>query len=387
MRTIYLDSNATTRPANEVIAAMDTALAEHWHNPSSGHRPGQAARHAVDLARESVARLLGCRDRDIIFTSGGTEADNLAILGSLAAQPGRNVIVTGRTEHEAIRDCAEVAAGRGAELIWLEVDQHGVIDCNALEDALTSRADDIALVTIMWANNETGVIQPIETIGNLCREHGVRFHTDAVQWVGKMPTKLDEMPIDLMSFSGHKFHGPKGAGGLFAGSGVRLEKRSIGGSQERERRGGTENTPGIAGLGAAADLAAAWLETDERDRLSTLRDRFETTILDTIDDVTINSSGAVRMWNTSNIAFKRLEAEAILMLLSERGVCASAGAACSTGSLEPSPVLTAMKIDPVFAHGAVRFSLSRFSTEDEIDEALAIVPEVIAKLRRSMASV
>ncbi|UCD75438.1 MAG: cysteine desulfurase [Phycisphaerales bacterium] len=387
MRTIYLDNNATTRPADEVVAAMNDALREHWHNPSSGHRPGQTARHGVDLARESVAKLLGCRDRQIVFTSGGTEADNLAILGSLASQPDRNAFVTSSTEHDAVRESAEVAEKAGAEIVWLPVDNNGVVDCNALEQTLKQRGRDIALVSIMWANNETGVIQPVETIGNLCREHDVRFHTDAVQWVGKAKTKVGEAPIDLLSFSGHKFHGPKGAGGVYIRPGVRLEKRSIGGAQERDRRGGTENTAGIAGLAAAADLAGKWLETDESARLAKLRDRFERAVIDSVDDVLINSAGAERMWNTSNIAFKRLEAEAVLMLLSERGVCASAGAACSTGSLEPSPVLMAMGVERVFAHGAVRFSLSRFTTEEEIDEALEIIPQAIAKLRSSMSAV
>ena len=243
MRPIYLDNNATTQPADEVVAAMNDALREHWQNPSSGHRPGQAARHSVDLARESVAKLIGCRDRQVIFTSGGTEADNLAILGSLASQADRNVFVTSGTEHDAVRETADLAEKAGAEIIWLPVDINGVVDCNALEETLKQRADDIALVSIMWGNNETGVIQPIEAIGSLCREHGVRFHTDAVQWVGKAETKVGGVPIDLLSFSGHKFHGPKGAGGLYIRGGVRLEKRSIGGAQERDQRGGTENTP------------------------------------------------------------------------------------------------------------------------------------------------
>jgi cysteine desulfurase len=387
MSIIYLDSNATTKPADEVVSAMAEALREHWPNPSSTHRAGQAVRQQVDLARETIAQLLGCKDREIIFTSGGTEADNLAILGSLAVQDDRNVLVTSRTEHDAVRDTAEVAAEAGAEIIWLPLDGEGVVDCSALEDLLKKRADEIALVSIMWANNETGVIQPIETIGSLCREHGVRFHTDAVQWVGKMPTNVSDLPIDLLSFSAHKFHGPKGIGGLYMRRGVRVAKRSIGGSQERDRRGGTENTPGIIGMSVAASLAQNWLASDERPRLEALRDRFEQHIVAEIDEVRINSAGGKRMWNTSNIAFRRLEADAIVLVLSENGMCASAGAACASGSLDPSPVLLAMGVPEDYAHGSIRFGLSRYTTDEEIDGALEIIPGVIERLRKSMSAV
>lgn len=387
MSTIYLDSNATTKPADEVVDAMTGALREHWPNPSSTHRAGQAVRQRVDLARATIAQCLGCKDRQIIFTSGGTEADNLAILGSLAAQNDRNVFVTSRTEHDAVRDTAEVAAEAGVEIIWLPLDGEGVVDCDALKDLLSKRADEIALVSIMWANNETGVIQPIETIGALCREHGVRFHTDAVQWVGKMPTNVSELPIDLLSFSAHKFHGPKGIGGLYMRRGVRVMKRSIGGSQERDRRGGTENTPGIIGMSTAARLAREWLSSDERTRLEALRDRFEQRIIAEIDEVRINSAGGQRMWNTANIAFRRLEADAIVLVLSENGICASAGAACASGSLDPSPVLMAMGVPEDYAHGSIRFSLSRYTTDEEIDKALEIIPGVIERLRGSMSAV
>jgi len=387
MSIIYLDSNATTKPADEVVDAMTGALREHWPNPSSTHRAGQAVRQQVDLARETIAEFLGCKDRQIVFTSGGTEADNLAILGSLAAQNERNVLVTSRTEHDAVRDTAEVAAEAGVEIIWLPLDGEGVVDCDALKDLLSRRADEIALVSIMWANNETGVIQPIETIGALCREHGVRFHTDAVQWVGKMPTNVSELPIDLLSFSAHKFHGPKGIGGLYMRRGVRVIKRSIGGSQERDRRGGTENTPGIVGMSVAARLAREWLSSDERKRLEALRDRFEQRIIAEIDEVRINSAGGQRMWNTANIAFRHLEADAIVLVLSENGICASAGAACASGSLEPSPVLLAMGVPEDYAHGSIRFSLSRYTTDEEIDKALQIIPGVIERLRGSLSAV
>ena len=387
MSVIYFDNNATTRPADEVVAAMDAALREFWQNPSSTHRAGQQVRRHVDLARQAVAELIGCEDRQIIFTSGGTEADNLAVFGTLEARPERTVLVSSRTEHDAIRDAVEHAGRHGAEVVWLPLDADGIVDCNALEDVLRRRASEIALVTIMWANNETGVIQPIETIGGLCREHGVTFHTDAVQWVGKMPTDVGDMPIDLLSFSGHKFHGPKGAGALYVRRGLRLAKRSIGGGQERDRRGGTENVPGILGLGAAAKTAEAWLETSERERLQAVRDRFEQAILGAVDETRVNSAGAARMWNTANISFRRLEADAVILVLSERGICASAGAACASGSLGPSPILLAMGVEEDYAHGSVRFSLSRYTTDEEIDKALHIIPDVIARLRRSMAGV
>ncbi len=385
MREIYLDSNATTRPADVVVRAMDEALRRHWANPSSVHRAGQAVRHEVELAREEVARLLGCRDREIVFTSGGTEADNLALLGSLAARPRRRVLVTNRLEHSAVRETAEKLEAAGTEVVWLEVDGLGVVRLDVLADVLARRADEIAVVSVMWANNETGVIQPVEAIATMCREHGVRFHTDAVQWVGKMPLRLGESPIDLLSLSAHKFHGPKGSGALFVRAGVRLDSRAIGGPQERGRRGGTENVPGILGLGAAAAHARVWLETAERERLEAVRDDFERRIVAAIDEAAVNGAASPRMWNTSNIGFRRLEAEAILLLLSERGICATAGAACSSGSLDPSPVLLAMGIAADYAHGSVRFSLSRDTTRSEIDAAIEIIQEVVARLRASMS--
>jgi cysteine desulfurase len=388
MTVIYFDNNATTQPSPGVVAAMTDALRDTWHNPSSVHRPGQASRRQVELAREQVAQLLGCRDRDVVFTSGGTEADNTAIIGSLHAQPDRHVIVTTRTEHEAIRDTAEFCQVIGSEVVWLQLDDHGCVDLEALTALLTARASEIAVVSVMWANNETGIIQPIEAIGNICREHGVRFHTDAVQWVGKMPTTVSDLPVDLLSFSAHKFHGPKGVGGLYIRRGVRIQPRSLGGSQERDRRGGTENTPGIRGLGAAAAEAHAWLDDPaNRDAQQALRDRFEQSMLQRLDGVQVIGAQAPRIWNTANLAFERIESEALLLLLSERGMCASAGAACSSGSLDPSPVLLALGIDPILAHGAVRFSIARHTTSDEVDAAVELVCSAVEKLRGSMAAI
>lgn len=365
---------------------MHDALETHWHNPSSIHRPGQKARRDLDLAREDLAALIGADAREIVFTSGGTEADNFAMLGAFAAQPDRRVIVTSKLEHSAIRAGAARIEGLGGETVWLPCNQSGLVDLDALDAVLRDRASEIALVTLMLTNNETGVMQPIAEIGERCRAHEVLFHTDAVQAVGKVPVDFASLPIDLLSLSGHKFHGPKGAGALVVRRGVRLAAHSLGGGQERDRRGGTENCPGIAGLGAAARGAAAWLATDEAARLGALRDRFESTLVERVGAV-VNGVDAPRIWNTANVGFPRLEAEAILLMLSERGVCAAAGSACSSGSLDPSPILLAMGIERAIAHGSVRFSLSRETTEAEVDEALDIIIDVVTTLRASSSAV
>ncbi len=384
MSTIYLDSNATTRPADEVIAVMDVAMRELWANPSSVHRPGQAVRAKLDLAREEIAKLLNCKRNELLLTSGGTEAVNMAMRGSRAAQPTRNVILTSKLEHSAVRETAETLGRSGVEVLWVQCDGSGVIDLNHLETLLRQQADEIALVSIMWANNETGVLQPVAEIGKLCREHGVRFHTDATQYVGKMPADMEELPVDLLNFAAHKFHGPKGVGGLYIRKGVKLPTFISGGPQERQRRGGTENVAGILGMGEAARLARLWMTTDEPARLAAARDRFEQRILDSVEETSVNGHGAPRLWNTTNIAFHKLEAETILLLLSERGVCASGGAACSSGSLEPSPVLKAMGLPPEAAHGSVRFSVSRETTDEELDRALEIVIAGVGNLKKLM---
>ncbi len=384
---IYLDNNATTRPADEVVAAMTRVLRDEWANPSSLHRAGQAARRHVELARASVAKLIGCLERELVFVSGGTEAADLAVRGSLAAQPDRGVLVTSRLEHSAVRAVAEKLDQDGVEVVWLPNDSVGVVDLNALQAVLIRRGSEVALVSIMLANNETGVIQDLESIGRLCRDHGVRSFTDATQHVGKMPTDVRSLGVDLMGFSAHKFHGPKGAGALYVRRGVRIEPQVVGGPQERLRRGGTENVAGIVGLGVAAELAGAWLSTDERERLARLRDSLERRVLEGGAQVSVNGAGAPRLWSTTNIAFEKLEAEAILLMLSERMVCASAGAACSSGSLEASPVLLAMGIPPELAHGSIRFSLSRETTDAEIDAAAEIIGETIQTLRASMTGV
>jgi cysteine desulfurase len=376
MEVTYLDNNATTKPAPEVVEAMLPFLREWYGNPSSVHRFGQRARQAIDEARGRIASLVHCAESELLFTGGGTEAINTAVRGLFLARSPRRRIVTTSVEHSATRELCAQLAREGAEVVEIPVDVKGALDLDALQSALT---DDAALVTIMWANNETGVIFPVERIAALCRERKVPFHCDGTQAVGKVPVDVAGTGIDAMSFASHKFHGPKGVGALFTRRGVRVRPLLIGGPQERGRRGGTENVPGIVGMGIAAELAAQALPS--MSRVSDLRDRLESGILARIDSAAVNGGTDARLPNTTNIGFARLEAEAILLLLSEQGICASAGAACSSGSLEPSHVLKSMHIDEKIAHGAVRFSLSRYTTDAEVDRALQVLPGIIAKLR------
>ncbi|HTW93647.1 MAG TPA: aminotransferase class V-fold PLP-dependent enzyme [Tepidisphaeraceae bacterium] len=377
MDLIYLDNNATTQPAPEVAAAMWPFLTEQYGNPSSIHRLGQQSRAAVDEARTQVARLVGSSPNEIYFTGGGTEAINTAIVGLLKNRRPRRRIVTSSVEHSATRELCQALSKEGAEIVEIPVDRQGSLDLAVLEQSLNEQT---ALAAFMWANNETGVIFPIQRISQLCKAKQIPLHCDATQAVGKFPVEVKQIGADAMSFAAHKFHGPKGVGALYARRGLRLPALIVGGPQEVGRRGGTENVPGIVGMGVAAELAAARL--GEMSRVAELRDRFEHTVLAQIKDTRVLGRTDARLPNTTNIAFARLEAEAILLLLSERGICASAGAACSSGSLEPSHVLLSMGIEPAVAHGAVRFSLSRFTTPDEIDKALEILPAVIERLRQ-----
>ncbi|MBK7403171.1 MAG: cysteine desulfurase [Phycisphaerales bacterium] len=409
MGQIYLDNNATTRPSGAVCRAVEAAMTGLWANPSSVHRAGQEARHAVELARKDLAALVGVAPKELILTSGGTESIDLAIRGVLGAASLRTPagptakpnVVTSRIEHAAVRDLVGRLESRGSiEVRWLPLDRQGVVDARALPNLLDPAT---ALVSVMWANNETGVIQPVHSIGEVCRARGVPFHCDAVQWVGKMgstgvgtpehaaaPARASSgppsLPCDLLSFSAHKFHGPKGVGGLWVRRGLALEPQILG-SQEMDRRGGTENVGGIIGAGVAAREAREWLaDPAQQARLATLRDRFEDGLLRRVPDAVVNGAGCPRVWNTTNVGFPSLEAEALLLLLSERGLCASAGAACSSGSLEPSPVLLAMGVPDALAHGSLRFSLSRETTEPEIDEAIGIIAAAVAQLRRSSSA-
>lgn len=402
---IYLDNNATTRPCDAAVAAVAACLRDHWANPSSIHRPGQDARAMVERGRRAVADLLGVRPREITFTSGGTESISLALRGVTDAwysarrgpSPSLARVVTTGIEHAAVSHTLEQMAKEGrVEVCTAPLLEGGVIDLNALKNLLTA---ETALVSIQWVNNETGVIQPVEEVHRLCRERAIALHCDGVQWVGKAPsvtgadtpraashTGGSHLPCDLLSVSAHKFHGPKGVGALWVRQGVRL-RPPVPGSQELGRRGGTENVAGIAGFAAAAEEAAAWLsDAGRREALGALRDRLEEGIVSAVPGAVVNRprENAQRLWNTTNIAFPGLEAEAILLSLSERGVCASAGAACSSGSLEPSPVLLAMGIPARLAHGSVRLSLSRDTTGEEIDRAIATVAEVIASLQRAL---
>lgn len=377
MDTVYLDNNATTQTAPQVVEAMLPFLSQWYGNPSSVHRMGQRSRQAIDDARGSVVALIGCSESELIFTGGGTESVNTAIRGLLEARSPRRKIVTSPVEHSAGRELCARLTREGVRIEMAPVDKLGRLDLDALRAAIN---DETALVSIMWANNETGVVFPIEQIAAICRERGVPFHCDGTQAVGKLPVDVKAAGIDVMSFAAHKFHGPKGVGGLYTRRGVRYRPLIVGGPQERDRRGGTENVPGIVGMGRAAQLAKERI--GDMANVATQRDRFEASVLRAIDGVYVNGDTTSRLPNTSNLAFSRLEAEAILLLLSEQGICASAGAACSSGSLEPSHVLKAMQIEPHIAHGAVRFSLSRYTTDAEIDRALSVLPAVIGRLRK-----
>lgn len=376
MQWVYLDNNATTRPDPSVVETMLPYLTEWYGNASSVHRFGQRARQAIDIARSQIARLVKCSDSELLFTGGGTEAINTAVRGLLAARSPRRRIVTSAVEHSATRELCAQLARQGAEIVEVPVNHAGELDLVAFEAALT---DQTAFATVMWANNETGVLFPVDQIGQLCLSRRIPFHCDGTQAVGKIPIDLASMPIDAMSFAGHKFHGPKGVGALYVRRGVRIPPLLIGGPQERGRRGGTENVPAIAGMGMAAQVAIASLT--EMPRVAAMRDRLESSILARIDATSVNGRTDFRLPNTTNIGFSRLEAEAILILLSEQGICASAGAACASGSLEPSHVLRAMRIDERIAHGSVRLSLSRFTTDVEIDQTLEALPAIISKLR------
>lgn len=376
MDWVYLDNNATTQPAPQVAAAMLPYLTEWYGNPSSVHRFGQRSRQAIDEARAQVSAAIGCADSELLFTGGGTEAINTAVRGLLATRAPRKRIVTSTVEHSATRELCAQLGREGAEIVEIPVDQRGILDLDRLRNAID---ENTALVTLMWANNETGVLFPVQEIASICRAVRVPFHCDGTQAVGKIPVDVAKAGIDAMSFASHKFHGPKGVGGLFIRRGLRVRPLLIGGPQERSRRGGTENVPGIIGMGKAAELAVAALT--QMDSVVRMRDQLERQILQQIDDSHVNGSTEFRLPNTTNIGFARLEAEAILLLLSEQGVCASAGAACSSGSLEPSHVLKAMGINARIAHGAIRFSLSRYTTPEEIEKTMEVLPQTIRRLR------
>ena len=380
---IYLDANATTPVLPEVVAAMQPFWTEQFGNPSSSHAGGQRTRSAVERARGSVAALLGCFPAEIVFTSGGTEGDNLALTGVLQPYLDRREpahLVTSAIEHHAVLYAAESLEKRGVEVTYLHPDRKGLIAPEALEAALKPHT---RLVSIMLANNETGVIQPIEELARLTKAHGALFHTDAVQAAGKLPLNLagEFKNVDLLTLSGHKMYAPGGTGVQFIRKGVSIAPLFHGGPHERQRRAGTENVPGIVGLGAAATLAHSWLQNDGPDQLRTLRDRLEQGLVTAIPDALTNAAEAPRMGNTLNLQIPGIDAERLLIALDLQGISASFGAACQSGATEPSHVLLAMGLTPSEARASLRLSLSRLTTEEEIDRALHIIPIAAARIR------
>ena len=384
---IYLDNNATTPLDPAVVEEMLPFLTKYYGNPSSGYAFAARARKAVDLARERLAALVGCAPPEIVFTSGGTESNNAVIHSALQFEP-HGKFATGRirrgehvaasaVEHSAVlRPCQDLEK-HGCRVTFLGVDRHGNVDLAELEAAIRP---ETALVSMMWANNETGVLFPVPKIAEICRRKGVLFHTDAVQAVGKIPIRLRETAINFLSLSAHKFHGPKGVGALYVNGRTRLSSMIAGGGQENGRRGGTENVAGIVGLGKAAELALKYL-TEGKGSVRSVRDRFEKAILESVSGASVNGAGALRISNTSSLSFEGIESSNALLLLDRHGICCSAGSACRTGSHEASHVLRAMNPNADGARRSLRFSFGRFNTEAEIDRAIEIVPKVVEKLR------
>lgn len=377
MKTIYLDNNATTKVAPEVFEEMLPYFSELYGNPSSMHSFGGQVGKKIHEAREQIAQLLGAVADEIIFTSCGTESDNAAIRSALQVRPGKRHIVTSRVEHPAIRSLAASLTAQGYHVTEVSVDNLGRLDMDQYEKSLTT---DTAIVSLMWANNETGVLFPVEEAAQMARSRGILFHTDAVQTVGKIPIDMSRSSIDMLSLSGHKLHAAKGVGALYLRRGTKFSTFLIGGHQEKGRRGGTENTAGIIGLGKACELAAQKMEV-ENTRVKHLRDKLENGLLKRIPNSRVNGDRTKRLPNTSSISFEFVEGEAILLLLDQFGICASSGSACTSGSLQPSHVLRAMGVPFTMAHGSIRFSLSVYNTEEEIDFVLEKMPPTIERLR------
>jgi cysteine desulfurase len=375
---VYFDNNATTRVLPEVAAAMLRYYTDFYGNPSSIHRFGSDVGQKIAQARAQVAALLGAADPvEVLFTSCGTEGDNAAIRGMLEARPDKHHIVTTKVEHPAVLGLCQHLEKKGYRVTWLGVDQDGALDLAELSAALS---DDTALVSIMWANNETGVIFPIEKIAALVRDHGIPLHVDAVQAAGKIPINVSALPVDLLTISGHKFHAPKGVGALYVRRGITFPPFIIGGHQERNRRAGTENVAGIVGMGLAAEIALSRIAVDSEHERK-LRDRLEALLLAGCPESRVNGRNQERLPNTLNISFRYLEGESMLVLLDQQGICASTGSACTAGSAEPSHVLRAMDLPADWLQGAVRFSLSRFNSEAEVDYVNEQVPAIVQRLQ------
>ncbi len=373
---IYLDNNATTQVDPAVMEAMLPYFMEAYGNPSSMHTFGGRVGKALKEAREHVATLLGADSTEVLFTSCGTEGNNTAIRAALQAQPDRKHLITTEVEHACVMNVFKQLEKQGYTVTYLSVNRKGELDLSELEAALTGNT---ALVSTMYANNETGVIFPVEQVAAMAKEYGAAVHVDAVQVAGKLPLNMKNSAIDLLTISGHKLHAPKGVGALYVRKGFRFRPLLIGGHQERGRRAGTENVPGIVGLGKAAEVAS--FELMYLGREQRLRDRLEQGLLTTIPDAEVNGGGAARLPNTTNIGFKYIEGEAILLSLDQHGICASSGSACTSGSLEPSHVLRAMGLPYTILHGSIRFSLSRFTSETDIDRVLEVMPTIVERLR------
>jgi cysteine desulfurase len=377
MKTIYLDNNATTRVAPEVVEAMLPYFTELYGNASSMHSFGGQVHGRIEMARARVAELIGAEPDEIIFTGCGSESDNTALMSAVECNPGKRHIITTRVEHSAILNFCKHLAGKGYRVTYLPVDTLGRFNMDALLEAID---DHTAVVSVMYANNETGVIFPIEEIGKILSDRGILFHVDAVQVAGKIPINLKDLPVDMISLSGHKLHAPKGIGVLYVRKGVRFCPYLIGGHQERGRRAGTENVASIIGLGKACELARKELAKGTAP-LAALRDRLEAALLKNCPDAVVNGDRENRLPNTTSISFEYVEGEAILLRLNEFGICASSGSACTSGSLQPSHVLRAMGIPYTAIHGSVRFSLSSYNAQSDIDRVIEVLPPIIKELR------
>lgn len=377
MRVIYVDNNATTKVAPEVLEEMLPYLSEFYGNPSSMHTFGGQVGTKINQARANIAELIGANHEEIIITSCGTESDSTAIWAAILSNPDKKHLITSKVEHPAIKNLFEYLSKNGFRTTFVPVDNKGRLDLDYLFSHLT---DDTAIVSIMWANNESGVIFPIEEISGVLKERGIVFHTDAVQAVGKIPIDLKRVPVDMLSLSGHKVHGPKGVGALYVRKGTKFSPFLIGGHQEAGRRGGTENAASIIGLGKACQLAADHL-LEKNSRIKRLRDKLEDELLQRVPNTMVNGDPENRLPNTTSVAFEYVEGESILLLMNELGICASSGSACTSGSLEPSHVLRAMGVPFTAAHGSIRFSLSNYNTEEEVDFIIEQLPPIIERLR------
>ncbi|MFL2876294.1 MAG: cysteine desulfurase family protein [Pontiellaceae bacterium] len=377
--SVYLDYNSTTPTDPEVIEAMMPFLHEAWANPSSAHGFGNQVRRAVDRAREQVATLIGAEEpNEIIFTSGATESNNTVVQSALSFSAKSTTLITSPAEHAAIIVPAQQLENRGGSVCWLEVDKNGSPDLNSFDDALNKVNNP--LISLMWANNETGVINPIPTLAERAAEKGALFHTDAVQMTGKLPFRIKDLPIQLLSISGHKIYGPKGIGALYVRRGTRVAPYLVGGHQERARRAGTENVPAIIGFGKACELAASSMEVDAT-RINRLRDQLEHNILISCKGAVLQAADAKRLPNTSNISFDRLDGEAILFMLDDKQISVSTGSACESGSLEASHVLKAMGVESRYLNGSIRFSLGKQTTENDINRLIEVLPPIIDRCR------